>query len=261
MAEKEYEYSGMMAKYWDFFRGDTSTWPDRALYLDLVRENSRPVLDVGCGTGRILLEFLQLGIDIDGLDNSPEMLAIARDKVRALGLHANLYEQRMEMADLPRLYRVILVPSSSFQLITDLDAARKAIARFHDLLLPGGILVMPFMTFWREGDPLDRGWELAKEMAREEGGAVLRRWSRSTYEPAHQWEHTEDRYEVMVAGEVVESELHRWSPATRWYTQQEAHDLYTGAGFTEITLLSEFSRAPATPDDTLFTVVGRKAAD
>jgi SAM-dependent methyltransferase len=255
----DYEYWGLMAQTWDFFRGDTSGWPDRFFYLDLVRAEGQPVLDVGCASGRILLDFLQQGIDIDGVDNSPELLALGRAKAEAAGLAPTLYHQQMQKLDLPRRYRVILVPSSSFQLLTDPAVARQAIRRFHDHLLPGGVLAMPFMHFWHEGEPLDTGWKLAAEKARPEDGATLRRWSRSTYDPANQWASTEDRYEVWMNGEIVESEQHATSPATRWYTQEEALRLYAEAGFTDVHAYHEFFWEPATPDDTLFTLTGRRA--
>ena len=95
--EYKYEYRGLMAELWDLFRGDTSAWPDRMLYRQLISETGEPVLDVGCGTGRILLDFMQEGVDIDGVDNSPEMLDLCRQKAEALGLQPNLYLQQMEV--------------------------------------------------------------------------------------------------------------------------------------------------------------------
>ena len=80
------EYVGLMALAWDPLRGDTSGWEDRAFYLDLIRERGEPVLDVGCGTGRLLLDFLALGIDIDGLEISDEMLAICRSNRSSSGV-------------------------------------------------------------------------------------------------------------------------------------------------------------------------------
>lgn len=258
MPAPDYEYWGLMAQTWDFFRGDTSQWPDRFFYLGLVQAEGQPVLDVGCGSGRLLLDFAQQGIDIDGVDNSPDLLEIAHARAAELGVSPATWLQPMQELDLPRRYQVILVPSSSFQLLTDIAVARRAIGRFYDHLQPGGVLAMSFMHFWHEGDSLDTGWSLTAEKVRPQDGATLRRWSRSTYDPAHQWESTEDRYEVESDGRIVQSEAHSTSPATRWYTQAEARQIYRDAGFGDVRLYHEFSREPAAPEDTLFTVVGRR---
>jgi 2-polyprenyl-3-methyl-5-hydroxy-6-metoxy-1,4-benzoquinol methylase len=55
-------------------------------YLGLAREAKGPVLDIACGTGRILLPCLQAGVDIEGLDLYEPMLAPLRAKAAALGL-------------------------------------------------------------------------------------------------------------------------------------------------------------------------------
>src|SRR5688500_758656 len=129
MSAQDYEYRGLMAELWDFFRGDTSTWSDRFFYREAIQRYGQPVLDVGCGTGRLLLDFMADGVDIDGMDNSPEMLALCRQKAQQLGLEPRLYQQQMETLELPRRYQTILVPSSSFQLVLKPEAATKALAR------------------------------------------------------------------------------------------------------------------------------------
>src|SRR5271168_2093708 len=116
MSSLDYEYRGLMAATWDIKRGDTTNCEDRIFFRDIVHQYGQPALDVGCGTGRIVLDYLSEGVDIDGVDNSPEMLAICRVKAQQRGLQPNLYQQTMETLDLPRRYRTILVPSSSFQL-------------------------------------------------------------------------------------------------------------------------------------------------
>src|SRR5262245_50476075 len=145
----------MMAEFWDLFRGDTSTWEDRFFYLDVVKKYGQPVLDVGCGTGRILLDFMQQGIDIDGVDNSPDMLALCKQKAEKLNLKPTIYQQEMTELVLPRNYQTILVPSSSFQLLLDATLPPIAMNRFYEHLLPGSVLAMPFMTLWKQGDPLE----------------------------------------------------------------------------------------------------------
>lgn len=127
MTATAYEYRGLMAEAWDVLRGDTSDWSDRFFYLDVVMQSGQPVLDVGCGTGRLLLDYAAQGIDIDGVDNSPEMLALCRAKAAAQGLAVAMYEQYVENLELPRHYQTILVPSSSLQLIVEPAAVDRSL--------------------------------------------------------------------------------------------------------------------------------------
>lgn len=251
-----YEYYGLMATFWDLFRGDTSTWDDRFFYLDVVKTYGQPVLDVGCGTGRILLDFMQQGFDIDGIDNSPDMLALCKQKAEKLGLNPIVYQQEMDKLSLPRKYQTILVPSSSFQLLLDSALPPIAMNRFYEHLLPGGVLVMPFMMLWKSGDPLESEW--TKEAARPEDGATVRRWSFARFDPATGLEHTIERYEIIKDGQTLASEEHKQSPATRSYTQEQAVTLYQEAGFTDIQVFHEFTFEPVKPEDTLFAVIGIK---
>ena len=258
MDTPEYEYSGMIAYTWDLWRDNTDYWDDRFFYLDNVREYGQPVLDVGCGTGRIVLDYFAHGIDIDGVDNSPEMLAICRSKAQQKGFSPELYQQDIRFLDLPRCYRTILVPSSTLQLIADEGDARKALRRLFDHLLTGGALVAPFSFDWREGDPLDTGWTLLFEKVRTEDGATVRSWTREVAEPVKQLWHGSQRFEIELDGKVIGTEEHHSSPGGRWYTQAQTVELFREAGFDNIQLFHEFTKNPAGPDDRLFCVLGGK---
>ncbi len=256
MTTPNYEYYGLMAEFWDLFRGDTSTWEDRFFYLDVVKKYGQPVLDVGCGTGRIQLDFLQQGIDIDGIDNSPDMLARLHQKAKKLNLNPTVHQQGMDELDLPRKYQTILVPSSSFQLLLDASLPPIVMGRFYEHLVSGGVLVMPFMTLWKDGDPLES--EFTREAIRPEDGTTIRRWQYSRFDPATELEHTIDRYEIIKDGRVIQSEEHHQSPATRSYTQEQAINLYKQAGFKEILVFSGFTFEPVKPEDTIFSIIGSK---
>lgn len=258
MTTPNYDYYGLIASTWDLWRDDTANWGDRHLFLALIRQYGEPALDIGCGTGRLVIDYRQLGIDIDGVDNSPEMLAICRAKADKLGLSLNLYQQNMETLDLPRKYRAIIASSSALQLLTDVDIARAALRRFYNHLEPGGIFANGFFFDWQEGEPLDTGFELLFEKVRPEDGALVRSWVREWREPAKQWWHTEQRFEVEVNGEIVAREEQRRSPEGRWYTQAEAVQLYKDAGFTEVYALKAFENEPATADARQFCLVGVK---
>ncbi len=168
----------------------------------------------------------------------------------------------METLDLPRRYRVIFVPSSSIQLLTDERDAAEAMRRFHAHLEAGGVLVAPFMVLW-PGDPPEDGvwtrWYRPRQRERPEDGALVRRVQRARFDMATQLEHTEDRYEVIVRGEIVETEEHRRSPATRWYTQDQAHALFAAAGFADVRVLDGFTEESAGPDARVYTLVGRRS--
>jgi len=252
----EYEYKGLMAQTWDVLRGDTSNWPDRFFYAELIQTYGQPVLDVGCGTGRLLLDYQQQGIDIDGVDNSPEMLAICKQKAVESGLAANLYEQYMETLDLPRQYRTILVPSSSLQLIIEPGLVDQALKRLSDHLIPGGVVAASIMALRTEGQPLEFEWE--QTATRASDGAEFRRVGKSRYDPESECEHTEDVYQMIVGDKIVAEATHRRSPATRSYTQTQARALFERAGFRNVQLYSNFTFEPVKPDDTTFVVVGQR---
>jgi ubiquinone/menaquinone biosynthesis C-methylase UbiE len=261
MDSDNYEYRGFIASAWDLLRGDTSDWSDRPFYRNIILQSGQPALDIGCGTGRLLLDYLADGIDIDGVDNSPEMLEICRQKAQAPGLQPILFQQTMEALDIPRRYRTIIVPSSSFQLVTNPNDAAEAMRRFFQHLEPGGILVMPFMILC-EGSTTEEivagEWEINEERMRPDDGVLIRRWTRYTWHIPQQLEDTEDRYEVISEGEIIDSEYYVRSPATRWYTQAQAVQLYEEASFTNIRVVSEFSQEPASEKDTLFSILGTR---
>jgi SAM-dependent methyltransferase len=260
-AAGEYEYGGLMAASWDALRPNASLWPDIAFYRDVILASGQPALDVGCATGRLVLAYLQDGLDVDGVDVSPEMLAVYRAKAAERGLEPTLYQQSMEALDLPRRYGTIVVSSSTFQLLTDPADAAPALGRFRDHLTPGGTLVMSLMLLYTGDDPgpvVRSEWFKHREQVRPEDGATVRRWSRGTYDLPAQVEHSEDRYEVELGGTVIAREERARSPATRWYSQEQSVALLTAAGFEDVRLTSGFTDEPAKPDDKVWCAIARR---
>ena len=260
-----YEYRGLVAEAWDLLRGDTSAWPDRLFYRTIIERGRGPALDVGCGTGRLLLDYLAAGFDVDGVDNSPEMLGLCRAKATAAGIDVDgrLFEQEMDKLALKRRYATVFVPSSTFQLLTDAIAAREAMARFYAHLRPNGVLVMSIMsTLWQGSAQLPQmqwsDWYKMGERKRAEDGVIVRRWSRARYDYEQQLEHEENRYEILRDDLIIRTELHARSPAVRWYSQAQAIACFEEAGFKSASAMSGFTFDPASPRDTTFCVVGSR---
>jgi len=82
----------------------------RSYFLEIIRGSGEPMLDLACGTGRTLLDYYAIGIDIDGVDISPEMIAKCKENAQAAELKPNLYVQAMQSLNLPRRYNTIIVP-------------------------------------------------------------------------------------------------------------------------------------------------------
>lgn len=254
----EIEYRGLMALGWDPLRGDTSAWEDRSFYLARIREIGEPALDVGCGTGRLLLDFLALGIDIDGLEISPDMVAILRDKARRAGLDVGdrIHVQAMESMDLPRRYQVIIVPSSSFQLVVDPPAASATMGHLFRHLRPGGALIMPWIDLAVDyGSQLEERLERVTTLA---DGSVLRRRFHGRFDAMAGVEHTVDEYELLRDGDVVERQTIHRSPATRHYARSEIARLHEAVGFRDVRWFGGFTTDPPGASDRVVTTLARR---
>ena len=128
---------GVVARWWaEFNHGG----PEVEYYRPFVT-SGQPALDAGCGAGRLLLPWLREGLDVDGCDVSPDMLAECRRLAEAEGLEPALHRQALHDLDLPRRYRTI-VCCGTFGLGSTREQGAQALRRFHDHLEPDGLLAL-----------------------------------------------------------------------------------------------------------------------
>lgn len=102
-----------------------------------------PVVELGCGTGRIAVPTAQAGVRVIGVDFSAGMLEVAREAARAAGVEALVELRHGDMRTPPVTEQVPLVTVPFRALLhmeTEADR-RTALAAIHRLLLPGGRLV------------------------------------------------------------------------------------------------------------------------
>jgi SAM-dependent methyltransferase len=123
---------GLMAERWAELITET---PELDFFRKAIDRFGQPVLDLACGPGRLLLPFLESGVDIDGCDISGDMLAKCRLKAAGAGLRPHLYEQPMHTVDLPRRYRTIYI-CGSFGLAgsraNDLETLRRCFSHLEE---------------------------------------------------------------------------------------------------------------------------------
>lgn len=67
---------------------------DIPYWLKVAREAGGPLLELGCGTGRVLMRLLEAGADADGLDASVPMIEHFRAKAQPVGLRLSTIRER-----------------------------------------------------------------------------------------------------------------------------------------------------------------------
>lgn len=256
----DYAYRGLVARSWDLFTGGVPR-ADRDFFLEIVRRHGGPVLDAGCGTGRLLLDFIAEGHDVDGLDVSPEMLDICEEKADRLGVAIDVYLQPMEELDLAREYGTIMVPSPAFQMITDAEAASRGLHRFHEHLRSGGVVAIAFTRLWDEVEPAPtppQEWTVVGEVRRDPDTTI--RWSTRAWSGGdRRLKSIEDRYEILDATDVTYTEHHVRDPGMRGYAVDDAVRLLDEVGFRDITVHQDWTLTPGSgPDPASFVVVGTR---
>jgi SAM-dependent methyltransferase len=218
-------------------------------YTGLAREARGPVLDICCGTGRILLPCLQAGVDIEGLDLYVPMLDTLRRKSAELGLAPRLYHADMSDFDLPRQYALVVIPFNAFGHNMTQEAQIRCLSLCRQHLLPGGLLA--FDTFFPAlaiiGAPQNTR-VLEGEMSHPSTGLPMRLYDTRSFDRVDQVQHSINEVEVLGADGSVQ-QVHRSEVSLRYIYKNEMTLLLRAAGFARFDIFGDFDRRPLTRED------------
>jgi SAM-dependent methyltransferase len=144
---------------------DLRDWYDTPLYYDIIFDagtpgeadfleavhhlygpqgRSRRLLEPACGSGRLVLEMARRGWKVDGFDGNPNMLAYARERLKAAELHAELWEDQLQRftPGKNQPYDLAHCLVSSFKYLLHGRDAAACLRRIADCLRPGGLFVL-----------------------------------------------------------------------------------------------------------------------
>ena len=237
------EYEGPLARNYDalygVMRGSSS---DAAFYRELARESGGPVLELGCGTGRVLLPIAALGIPCVGVDPSPAMLAVLRAKSPPPTVE--LVEGRMQTFDLGgRRFPLVTAPFRVFQHLLDVDAQLAALANVRRHLAPGGAFALdvfdPKLAVLAAPD--DDKEQVDATFVRD--GVEIRRLARVRRDLGRQILEVTFRFEPAPADGGGNTTVR-----LRWFYRHEIEHLLGRAGFTDLTIYGGFDRRPWAPE-------------
>ncbi len=234
------------AEMYDILLGELPYGID--FYVPLARQARGPILDIACGTGRILLPCLQAGADGDGLDLFEPMLNALRKKAAALGLTPQLYHADMSDFRLPRRYALIMITFNAFIHNMTQEAQIRCLQRCREHLLPGGLLA--FDTFFPAlelvGAPQNTR-VLEGEIRHPQTGQPLRMYDTRTFDRVAQTQHSINEVERVGADGSVEV-ISRSECISRYVYKNEMELLLRIAGFPRWEIYGGFDRRPLTKE-------------
>jgi SAM-dependent methyltransferase len=152
-------------------------------WLSQARASTGPILELGCGTGKLSIPLAEAGFSVTGLDNSPALLRFAASKNR----NVRWIEGDMRDFDLEERFALIMLPSNNLchlHTVEDFQGCMSSVKRH---LLPGGAFVIdvfvPNLNLLLQGTQVEN---LLSEYEDPSGGGRVRVMARSHYEQATQ---------------------------------------------------------------------------
>jgi SAM-dependent methyltransferase len=222
---------------------------DVDFYRRLAGETGGPILDVGCGTGRVAFALAADGHEVVGVDVSLPMLRLAEQRRATLPSEVvgriSFRQADMATLDLGREFRLVITPSRVFQFLLTTDAQRQALAVLRSHLRPGGRLVLDLF------DPLlhlvvpDAGWgPRAGELMHPTTG------NRVTWEVAARYPDPERQLivedwvtrEMDASGAIRRSDTERLT--LRWSLRSEMRLLFELTGLEVVAEYGDFKGGP-----------------
>ncbi|MBV8717791.1 MAG: class I SAM-dependent methyltransferase [Chloroflexi bacterium] len=229
---------------------------DVDVYLGLARRFGGPILELACGSGRLLAPLAAAGFAVTGVDSSGPMLERARSRLDHLGLTATLTQQRLERLQLDGTFRTIIVGLDSFGLLIkrsdQLDALRAARQHAtHD-----GRLVLDLANGNLRG-AVEPAEELVHDLTQPDSdtGRPITKFVLRRPRPADQLDdlmffYDEQDERGYLKRSMVELKL-------RWFTRFELELLLQSAGWQVDEVYGDYDLSPFGSESTRLIVVAR----
>jgi SAM-dependent methyltransferase len=255
---------GVVAHYWAEFN---VSGPEIAYFRKFIQRFGEPALDAACGTGRLLIPYLHAGLEVDGCDISPDMLAFCRERAEREGLAPNLYAQALHDLSLPRRYNTIVFCGA-----LGLGGVRQqdviGLRRLYEHLEPGGALVLdtevPYASnrewsYWLRQNRrrLPEDWGPPGERRRGSDGIDYALRSRIVeVDPLAQRVTLEMQAQMWRNDQLLANETHVLNMIL--YFKNEILLMLARAGFADVHVLGDHNDVEPTPDDDFLVFVATK---
>ena len=248
-----------LARYYDWEHDEYDA--DIPLYRDFARRTGGPILELACGTGRLMVPLLEEGERVVGVDSSRPMLDRARQTLGRAGLagRATLQQADVRTLDLGERFRLAVFGLDSFGLLLTIGDQLAALRRIRQHLEPGGLLVLDLSNGNGRGDEPPDELLLQRSGRDPETGHPLSKWTARATDHAEQI----DRYTYFYDEVLDDGTLHRstTSLVLRYFGRFELELLLDVAGFAPEVFYGTYDLAPfSMHGDRLIAVAARADA-
>jgi SAM-dependent methyltransferase len=258
---RETWHHGLVARWWAEF--NVASDEELTFYRGAIERYGQPALDLGCGTGRMLVPLAASGLDVDGCDVSADMLAYCRTKTASAGVAPKLFQQSGDELALPRKYGTIYI-CDSWGTVGSLAA----LGRCSEHLAPGGALVFNVSLPYGESDrwmywvpegrrDLPEPWGKTSGRKRAANGEEIELRTRTiAFDPLEQMATREIEATLWRDGRTVATEVHTLH--TRTFFRNEVLVMLAHAGFSAVAVTGGYDGRPVSADDLHLVFTARK---
>ncbi len=243
----------VVAEFYDYVvpyrnRGDID------FFVEMARETGGPVLEIGCGSGRVLIPTARAGIEIVGLDLSRSMLTLCQQKLsqepEEVRARVELVQGDMCDFDLDREFSLVTMPFRPFQHLITVEDQLACLRCVRGHLVDGGKLILdvynPHLK-WLADEEFMKKWHEEPEFTMPDGRKVVRRGRNLSEDRFNQRQEVELSHLVTHPDGREEEVAQRfWM---RYFFRFELEHLLARAGFEVENLYADYDKSPVGSKD------------
>lgn len=245
-------YPDFFARFYDVIYKDLRT-DDQDYFLSKIKLAKGPVLEIGTGTGRFFIEALKSGADIYGVDISPAMLDILKNKIPQKDYFRVRVDDIRKMK-LEKEFGLILAPFRVFQHLKTTDEQIQALNNVYNHLQSGGQFI--FDLFAPNIKMLHEGLQNVKDFEGEyEPGRKIQRFTSMHADIVNQISHVTFK---IVWDEGGEEKTEEWKTSLRFFFKNELELLIQASKFEKYAIYGDFKENKLTENSKELIVVCNK---
>jgi SAM-dependent methyltransferase len=234
---------------------------DLPFYRQLAAAAEKPLLELGCGTGRLIVPLAQDGHEIVGVDASAHMLDVAREKLGAIEREASdratLVAGDLRTFKVGRSFGLVIIAVKTFSYLLTRHEQELAMASVAAHVQPGGLLALDLLN------PTPEWLAMSAGSVRQDvfgtlpsnGATVARTETMVDTDLANQVRIIRSAYEVVDGGQVTKHFV-EWP--FRYTFRFEAEHLLERAGFDIEAVYGDYSENPFTSTSDVLLLLGRR---